>query len=251
MSKAALKEFSLRMGDNCLILGQRVSAWCGHGPALEEDIALANVSLDLIGQTRMWLGYAAELSGKKATADTLAFLRDSGEFRNALLVEQPNGDIGQTLMRQFLFDAWHQAMLERLVQSSEPRVAEIAQKALKEVAYHLERAADLVVRLGDGTAESRRRMQDALDLLWPYTGELFEADKVELSLAKAGVAPNLDEVRDAWNRTVDRVLADATLSPPETVWMQTGGKSGRHTEHLGYLLAEMQVLQRAHPGAAW
>lgn len=254
--RAALVEWLQRVGDNCLILGHRVSEWCGHAPVLEEDIALANTALDLIGQCQLWLGLAGEVEGSRRTADQLAYLRDAGAFRNALLVERPNGDFGQTLMRQFLFDAFHLALLRGLAGSSDPRVAEIAAKAGKEVAYHLERSADLVVRLGDGTEESRRRMQKALDALWPYTGELFLDDAVDEALAAAGIAPLPSSLRPEWEATVAAVLAEATLVSPGAVWQhgcgaQGGGKRGVHSEHLGYILAEMQFLQRAYPGATW
>lgn len=247
----ALREFCLRMGDNTLILGQRVSEWCGHAPALEEDIALANTALDLIGQTQMWLGLAAEIGGQGETADSLAFLRDAGAFRNLLLVERPNGDFGHTLMRQFLFDTWHHGVLKALSMSSDTRVAEIAAKAEREVAYHVERSADLVIRLGDGTDESRARMQAALDDLWPYAGEMFVADDIDAALAAAGIAPDPASLKPGWEAHVGAVLAEATLARPETDFVHRGGRSGRHTEHLGHILAEMQFLQRAYPGAVW
>jgi len=246
-----LAEFALRMGDTCLILGHRNSEWCGHAPALEEDIALANTALDLIGQTQLWLAVAAEAEGRGRTADDLAFLRDVSGFRNVLLVEQPNGDFGRTIMRQFLFDAWHLPMLKALTQSSEVRVAEIAEKASKEAAYHLERSSDLVVRLGDGTRESHNRMQAALDFLWPYTGELFLGDAVDEELAGAGVAPAPESLKPTWEAHVGATLAEATLKAPEKSFAQKGGKRGVHSEHLGYILAEMQFLQRAYPGVKW
>lgn len=249
--KDALFEFLLRMGDSTLILGHRVSEWCGRSPVLEEDIALANVALDLIGQTQMWLGYAGELEGKGRDADKLAFLRDAHDFRNALLTERPNGDFGMTLMRQFLFDAWQFVLLGRLEGSTEPRVAEIAAKARKEVSYHLERSRDLVVRLGDGTAESRGRMQDAIDELWAYTGEMFLPDAVDEALASAGVAPNPADLKPEWMKIVDETLAEATLKKPAGTYAHKGAKKGVHSEYLGHLLAQMQFLQRAYPGASW
>jgi ring-1,2-phenylacetyl-CoA epoxidase subunit PaaC len=247
----ALFEWLLRTGDNTLILGHRLGEWCGRAPVLEEDIALANVALDLIGQTALWLGLAGEVEGAGRDADRLAYRRDAMDFRNLLMVERPNGDFGQTLTRQFLFDAWHHALLTGLVGSSEPRVAEIAAKAVKEVSYHLERSADLVVRLGDGTEESHRRMQAALDDLWPYAGEPFVADAVDEALGEAGVAPAPESLRPTWDATVDEVLSEATLRRPENGFVHQGGKRGRHTEHLGYILAEMQFLQRAYPDAKW
>ncbi|MBP7000427.1 1,2-phenylacetyl-CoA epoxidase subunit PaaC [Amaricoccus sp.] len=247
----AVFETLLRLGDSTLILGHRVSEWCGHSPALEEDIALANVALDLIGQTQMWLGLAGEVEGKGRSADDLAYLRDAWDFRNLLLVERPNGDFGHTLMRQFLFDAYHFELLKALQSSSDPRIAEIAAKAAKEVAYHLERSSDLVIRLGDGSDESRRRMQDALDALWAYTGEMFLADEKDLAVAQAGIAPDPASLRAAWEGNVRDVLTEATLAIPADGFAHKGGKRGVHTEHLGYILADMQFLQRAYPGAEW
>lgn len=241
-----------RLGDNVLVLSQRLSEWCGKGPALEEDMALTNVALDLIGQARMWLTYAGELEGSGRTEDQLAYLRDAHQFSNLLLVEQPNGNYADTLVRQFFFDTWHYFLLEGLSASTDPRIAEIAQKSIKEVTYHVRRTADLVVRLGDGTELSHRKMQDAVNVLWAYTGEMFAADALDDAMQADGVAPALDSLRAKWLQHVDEVFAEATLSHPSPdAWMQSGGKQGRHTEHLGYLLAEMQFLQRAYPGAAW
>ncbi len=250
--RPAFFDWLCRMGDNTLILGHRISEWCGHGPVLEEDIALANTALDLIGHTQMWLGLAAEVEGEGRTADDLAFLRDAMRFRNLQLLELPNRDMAVTLMREFLFDAWHFEMLTALCGSQSPRVAEIAAKALKEVSYHLERSSDLIVRLGDGSEESHRRMQDALDRLWPYLGEMFVEDAVDKAVAEAGIAPRPADLRGAWEQTVNEVLEEATLASPDTrMDVHQGGKQGRHTEHLGYILAEMQFLQRAYPGASW
>lgn len=246
-----LFEFLLRTGDNTLILGHRVSEWCGHSPVLEEDIALANTALDLIGQTQFWLGLAGEVEGKGRTADNLAFRRDAWDFRNALLVERPNGDFGKTLMRQFLFDAYQHVLLAELSKSSDARVAEIAAKAAKEVAYHLDRSRDLVIRLGDGSAESHRRMQEALDDLWPYTGELFMGDANDAELARDGIAPDPASLKAAWDEIVAEALRDATLNQPKDGYQHKGGKQGTHTEHLGYILADMQFLQRAYPDAVW
>lgn len=251
VDQSALFDWLCRMGDNCLILGHRVSEWCGHSPVLEEDIALANTALDLIGQTQLWLGLAGEVEGKGRDADRLAYHRDAAAFRNVLLVERPNGDFGNTLMRQFLFDAWHMEILRALQKSSDKRVAEIAAKAAKEVAYHLERSADLVIRLGDGTDESRARMQKALNVLWPYTGELFLSDAVDQAVAAAGIAPDPASLRAAWDRTVAEVMAEATLTLPAAPFQHKGGKTGRHTEALGFILADMQFLQRAYPGGVW
>jgi ring-1,2-phenylacetyl-CoA epoxidase subunit PaaC len=247
----ALFEGLCRLGDSTLVLGHRVSEWCGHAPVLEEDIALANVALDLIGQTQMWLGLAAEVEGRGRDADALAFRRDVWDFRNLLLVERPNGDFGQTLMRQFLFDAWHQPMLKALEGSSDPRIAAIAAKAGREVAYHLERSADLVIRLGDGTAESHARMQSALDRLWPYTGEMMMSDDTDRALAEAGIMAAPDSIRPQWEALVAEVLSEAMLKAPEQSFMHKGGKQGTHSEHLGHMLATMQWLQRAYPDATW
>ncbi|WP_026620810.1 ring-1,2-phenylacetyl-CoA epoxidase subunit PaaC (plasmid) [Ensifer sp. WSM1721] len=251
VDQAALFELLLRLGDNTLILGHRLSEWCGHAPALEEDIALANTALDLIGQTQLWLGLAGEVEGKGRSADDLAFLRDAYDFRNLLLTERPNGDFGKTLMRQFLFDAWHYLCLQALLGSSDKRIAEIAEKALKEVSYHLERSRDLVIRLGDGTAESHTRMQETLDDLWPYTGEMFVNEASDAALAAADVAPEPQSLRSEWDALVAETLSEATLKKPADGYMHKGGKRGIHTEHLGYILADLQFLQRAYPGATW
>ncbi|CAM1643082.1 MULTISPECIES: 1,2-phenylacetyl-CoA epoxidase subunit PaaC [Bartonella] len=247
----AVVEFLLRMGDNTLVLGHRISEWCGHSPVLEEDIALANQALDLIGQTQLWLGLAGALENKGRSADQLAFLRDAWDFRNVLLVEKDNGDFGNTMMRQFLFDAWHIEMLKALLKSSNSQIAEIAAKAVKEVAYHLEKSADIVIRLGDGTELSHQRMQHALDNLWSYTGELFVDDDYDETVNSVGIAPLPSSLKHKWDQTINSVLRDATLALPQTSYVHKGGKKGRHTEFLGHMLAEMQFLQRAYPGSTW
>ncbi|WP_238364112.1 1,2-phenylacetyl-CoA epoxidase subunit PaaC [Mesobacterium pallidum] len=248
----ALHEFLLRTGDNCLILGHRVSEWCGHAPVLEEDIALANTALDLLGQTKLWLTYAAEVEGKGRSADDLAFLRDAWDFRNVLLTEVPNGDFGRTMMRQYLFDQYHLLMLQGLAQSSDETVRGIAAKAVKEVAYHVDRSRDTVVGLGDGTDESHRRMQEALDYLWPYVGEMFASDTVDAEMAEGGISPDPASLRDAWDAAVADTMAEATLALPDSRFHHKGGRDGRmHTEHLGHMLTQMQWLQRAYPGATW
>ncbi len=250
-----LFEYLLRLGDSTLILSQRLSAWCGHGPVLEEDLALTNTALDLLGQARMWLTLAGEVEGAGRDEDQLAYLRDVHEFRNCLLVEQPNGDYGATMARQFLFDTWHYFLLQGLVQSSDERVAAVAAKAIKEVTYHVRRAGDLVVRLGDGTEESHRRMQNAIDAAWRYTGELFVDDEVDLDVAGRGIGVALSGLRAPWLEHVTEVLQEATLDVPEEAQafmpLLRGGRQGRHSEELGYVLAEMQYLQRAYPGARW
>jgi len=249
----AVFEYLLRLGDNCLILAHRTSEWCGHGPALEEDIALANTALDLIGQTRLWLSLAGEVEGAGRSADDLAYRRDAMDFRNVSLVEQPNGDFAHTLVRQFLFDAWHLPTLHALARSSDPRIAAIAEKATKEVTYHLERSTDLVIRLGDGSAESHARLQTALTSLWPFSDELRDPDDIEYRLARDGIAPAPDAVVAQWEGHVFEALRRATLERPEEGRgrFKGRGKQGRHGEHLGLLLAEMQSLSRAHPGASW
>lgn len=245
-------DYLLRLGDNALILSQRLGEWCGKGPALEEDMALTNVALDLLGQARMWLSYAAELQGGDADEDSLAYHRDAHEFRNLLLLEQPNGGYADTLVRQFFFDAWHALALQQLSVSQDPRIAQIADKALKEVNYHLRRSSDLVVRLGDGTDRSRAMMQAAVDALWPYTGEMFESDGIDAAATAAGYGFDPSGLRGEWLAYVREVLEEATLAlPSPDAWMQKGGRQGRHSEHLSHLLGEMQVLPRTHPGASW
>lgn len=247
----SLFEYLLRLGDNALVLGHRLSEWCGHAPALEEDLALSNVALDLIGQTQLWLNLAGEVEGKGRDADKLAYLRDARDFRNILLVEQPNGDFAVTMARQFFFDAWHYLLLRELAGSKDGRIAEIAAKSLKEVTYHLERSRDWVLRLGDGTEESHRRMQAAIDDLWMYTGELFEADEIDRAMLREGLGPDPAALHEPWLGLVKATFEEATLSLPQPGWAQRGGKRGIHSEHLGYILADLQFLQRAYPNATW
>jgi len=245
-------EFLLRLGDNTLVLGHRLSEWCGHAPVLEEDIALANIALDLIGQTQLWLGLAAAREGQGRSADDLAFLRDAWDFRNLLLVERPNQDFGHTMMRQFLFDHFYRLQLAQLRHSSDEKIAAIAEKALKEVSYHADRSASVVVSLGDGTEESHYRMQSALDALWPYVGEMFTVDDLDERMVSQGIIPNVADLRAAYDRDISAILSRATLSIPESSFAHIGGKTGfRHSEHLGHLLAQMQWIQRAYPGAQW
>jgi ring-1,2-phenylacetyl-CoA epoxidase subunit PaaC len=246
-----LFELLLRWGDSALVLGHRLSEWCGHAPALEEDIALANVALDLTGHAERWLALAGEVEGAGRDADALAFGRDAIDFRNLLLVERPNGDFAHTIVRQALFDAWHVALLEALGGSSEPRIAAIAAKAAKEARYHWRHSGEWVVRLGDGTAESHARAAAALEALWPYAGELFADDDVARAAAAAGLAPLPSSLRPAWDAEIGRLLAEATLARPADGWAQGGGAAGRHSEHLGHLLAALQFLPRAYPGARW
>jgi ring-1,2-phenylacetyl-CoA epoxidase subunit PaaC len=254
-----LFQYLLRVGDSPLILAQRLGDWVGKGPALEEDIALTNVGLDLLGQARLWLSYAGEVEarfrGTGRTEDQLAFERDGGAFRNLLLAEQPNGNYADTTARQFLFDAWHVLALRALTHSRDARVAEIAARSAKEAAYHVERSADWVIRLGDGTELSHARMQAAIDGLWTYTGEMFAVDATERALIDAGIAADVGALEARWRQHVAAVLAEATLAVPQATFMQggggRGGKQGVHTEHLGRMLAEMQFLQRTYPNAQW
>jgi ring-1,2-phenylacetyl-CoA epoxidase subunit PaaC len=243
--------YTLRLADNALILGHRLSEWIGHAPLLEEELALGNVALDLIGQARALYAYAGAIEGEGRDEDALAYRRDAPQFRNVLLVEQPKGDFAHTIVRQVLYAAFMHPFWQALTQSRDATLAAIAAKAEKEAAYHLRHASEWLIRLGDGTTESHRRAQAALDDLWPYAGEMFESDAVEAALIEAGIAPDPTPLRAGWQRSVEHVLAEATLSKPAGTWMQSGGRSGRHSEHLGHLLAEMQFLQRAYPGATW
>ena len=251
IAKDQLFEYLLRLGDSSLILGQRLSEWCGHGPELEEDIALINIALDLIGQARSLLTYAGEVEGRGRDEDGLVFLRDGTDYRNLLLVEQPNQDFAYTIARQFLFDAFHLEQQRALMGSRDEALAAIAGKSVKEVTYHLRHSSEWLVRLGDGTPLSHEKMQTALDDLWMYSGEMFEMDALEAALAEAGVVPDRAALRPAWEARVAAVIEEATLQRPDDGWMQSGGLRGRHSEHLGHILAEMQHLQRAHPGAQW
>jgi ring-1,2-phenylacetyl-CoA epoxidase subunit PaaC len=244
-------QYVLRLGDTSLILAQRLGEWIGHSPALEEDLGLANTALDLLGQARLFLAYAGELEGLGRDGDALAFLRSDAEFRNVQLAEQPNGDFGNTMVRQLLIDAFQLELHERLVQSSDSRLAEMAAQMLKETRYHLRYSSGWVVRLGDGTEESHSRVQSALDRLWPFTHELFDADDVDTEMCAAGVAPDLQAVRRGWSGRMVAVLAAATLQQPKDTFFAWYGKRGQHSEHLGRLLAELQYLPRMYPGASW
>lgn len=246
-----LFNYLLRLGDDSLILGHRMSEWCGHGPILEEDIAMTNISLDLIGQATSIFQYAAKVENKERDEDDIAFLRFDKDYKNLLLVEQPNGDFGMTIMRQFLFDAFRKPLFELLQQSSDKQLSAIAEKSLKETKYHLKHSSEWVIRLGDGTEESHERIQESLNTLWRYTAELFFEDEIETSLRAQGILPNLDHLKVEWNETIKTVLERATLTIPENGWEQVGGRVGRHSEHLGFLLAEMQYMQRAYPGMKW
>lgn len=243
--------YTLQLADNALILAQRLGEWCGHGPVLEQDIALTNIALDLLGQARLLLTYAGETEGKGRTEDDLAYFRDEQAFRNVLLVEYPNEDWAYTIARQFFFDTFNFYNYQALLDSRDERLAAIAEKALKEVTYHLRFSSEWVIRLGDGTELSHQKIQTAVDDLWMYTGELTTPSAADLEAAAAGIGPDLNAIRALWQTKVAAVLHEATLQMPTGTWMQKGGKDGRHTEHLGYLLAEMQHLQRMYPGQTW
>jgi ring-1,2-phenylacetyl-CoA epoxidase subunit PaaC len=256
-------EYILHLADDALILGHRNSEWTGHGPILEQDIALSNIALDLIGQARHLYQLAAEqlqqhsATESRITEDTLAYLRDARDFKNCLLVEQENGDWGKTILRQFFFSAYQFPLYKRLMNSNNQQLAAIAEKSVKEVAYHLRWSSEWVIRLGDGTDESHMRMQKSMDELWQYTGELFTPSKYELETALAGIGINPEEIKNEWEQKVEGVLIESSLLQSEqrlqslNTWMKKGGKDGVHTEQLGYLLAEMQFLQRAYPNSEW
>jgi ring-1,2-phenylacetyl-CoA epoxidase subunit PaaC len=248
---APLFEYLLRLGDDRLVLAQRTSEWCGHGPILEEDIALANISLDLLGEGQLFLTLAGRIEGLGRDADALAYWRDEREFRNVQMVELPKGDFGFTVARQFLFSAWAAPYLEALSTAKHDDLAGIAAKSAKENRYHLRHSAEWVVRLGDGTEESHRRIQASLDQLWQWTGELFYQDEVDAALQAEGIAPDNAATRAPWEATVKDVLGRAGLVIPSGPMRMVGGRKGRHSEYLGHLLAEMQILARSHPGAKW
>jgi ring-1,2-phenylacetyl-CoA epoxidase subunit PaaC len=244
-------EYVLRFGDNALVLGQRLAEWLGHAPVLEEDIASANISLDLVGQARLWLTLAGRLEGKGRDEDALAYHRDQQQYRNLTLLELPNGDYAFTIVRRVLFDVWHCLALEALSSSTDPDIAAIAAKSKKEADYHRRHSSDWLVRLGDGTEESHGRAQAALDAQWRYTAEFFESDAADRSMAQSGEGFAAESLRERWLGQVSALLAEATLKLPAAERFVSRGKEGRHSEHLSYLLAEMQVLQRAHPNAVW
>lgn len=247
----ALFEYCLRLADSSLILGQRLGEWCGHGPILEEDIALTNVALDFVGHATALLQYAAKVEGKNRTEDDLAYHRSEREFKNVLLVEQPNGDYAKTIARQFLFDTFQYYYYQALQESKDETLAALAEKSLKEITYHLRHSSQWVLRLGDGTAESHERIQNAINDLWMFTGDLFEMDEVDAVLIKEGIASDMGPVKEKWNAHVGEIVKKATLQIPAQTFMQRGSREGKHTEHLGYLLAEMQYLPRTFPDAKW
>ncbi len=246
-----LINYLLHLADNTLILGHRNSEWCGHGPVLEQDIAITNISLDLIGQARNFYQYAATLIGGDSTEDTLAYLRNAGDFKNCLLAEQPKGDWAITILRQFLFSNYQNLLYQQLQHSNDEQIAAIAIKSLKEVTYHLRWSSEWVIRLGDGTTESHDRVQAAINTLWPYTGELFEPAVYELQAAAAGTGVNPSQLHEQWKQKVNEIFAEATLAQPGDAPGSINGKEGKHAEHLSEILVELQHLQRAYPGAEW
>lgn len=246
-----LHNYCLRLADTSLVLGQRLGEWCGHGPILEEDIALTNISLDCIGQARGFYSYAAELEGMGKTEDDYAYLRDERDFQNLLIIEQPNGDFGQTIMRQFLVSAFQYYYFDALTNSKDKTIAALAAKSVKEVAYHLRHSSAWVIRLGDGTKESKSRMEKAVDELWMYTGDMFDMDDCDSSLIKVDIAVDTKKIKPLWDDKVREVFNESTLTIPENIFMMSGSREGKHTEYLGHMLAEMQSLHRAHPGAIW
>ena len=251
VNETPLVLYVLRRADDALVLGHRLSEWIGHGPILEEEMALGNIGLDLIGQARSLYAYAAELEGAGTDEDAYAYLRDAPQYRNLLLAEQPNGDFGGTMVRQLFYSAFADPYWRAMMSSSDATLAAIAAKSEKESAYHLRHAAEWVIRLGDGTDESRARAQEAVDELWPYTGEMFECDETEQALVADAMVIAPVAVHSVWDKTVGEVLSRATLTRPAGAWMQSGGRSGRHSEHLGHLLSVMQHLPRTYPGATW
>lgn len=249
--KEAKFEYLLRLGDSSLIIGHRLSEWCGHGPILEEDIALINIALDFVGNATSILEYAAIVEAKGRTADDLAYLRDEREYRNLLITEQPNGDYAFTIARQFLFDTYMFFLYEELKSSKDETIAAIAAKSHKEITYHLRHTSEWMLRLGDGTAESHERLQNAVDDLWMFTSEMFDMDEVDAVLIKEGIVPDLNLIKAKWEKKVREIIAEATLQLPAITFKQKGSREGKHSEHLGFLLAEMQYVHRAHPNAKW
>jgi ring-1,2-phenylacetyl-CoA epoxidase subunit PaaC len=251
VAASPLVSYILRRADDALILGHRLSEWSGHAPTLEEEMALSNMALDLIGQSRSLYSYAGEVEGAGHDEDDFAYLRNEGDYRNLLLVERPNGDFAHSILRQFLYAAFADPYWRAMMNAKDATLAAIAAKAEKEVAYHLRHSAEWVIRLGDGTAESHRRLVEAADALFPYTGEIFEIDAVEQEIIDAGIGIDPRNIAPIWQATVEEVLRRATISIPDTQWMQNGGRHGLHSEDLGHLLAELQYMQRAVPGAVW
>lgn len=247
----AFLEYLLRLGDNALILGQRLSEWCGHGPILEQDIAITNIALDFIGQARMLYQYAAEIEGSGKTEDDFAYFRDAHQFKNVLLVEQPNEDWAYTIIRQFMYDAYNYYFHKELLQSKDPKLAAYAEKSIKEITYHLKWSSEWVVRLGDGTTESHDRIQRALDEYWSFHGELLIPDEIDVIMAETEIGVDLNKIKPMVEEKMSEIFHMAGLVKPSSTWMQKGGKNGIHTEYLGFILAEMQSVQRMYPGNEW
>jgi ring-1,2-phenylacetyl-CoA epoxidase subunit PaaC len=250
-TQKALFDYLLWLGDSTLILGHRLSEWCGHGPILEEDIAMTNIALDLVGQSRLYLAYAGELEGKGRTEDDIAYLRDVMAYRNALITEQPNGDFAVTMVRQLLFTIFNYHLQTALLSSTDETLRSIAEKAIKETTYHLRHCSDWIIRLGDGTEESHKRTQDALDNIWLFTDDMFTNQPSDKALIDAKIVPDLAAIKTLWLDTLKTVTTAATLTIPKPDYMMKGGRTGNHTEHLGFILAELQFLQRAYPDAKW
>lgn len=244
-------EYLLRLGDSSLIIGHRLSEWCGHAPILEEDIALINIALDFVGNATSLLTYAAQVEGKGRTEDNLAYHRNERDYRNLLLTEQPNGDYAATIARQFLYDVYTYFLYEELKKSKDETIAALATKSHKEITYHLRHTTEWMYRLGDGTEESHQRLQSALNELWMFTSDLFDMDEVDAVLIKEGIAPDLNKIKEAWEKRVTDVVSEATLQLPASNIKQKGSRDGKHSEHLGYLLAEMQYIPRSYPGTKW
>lgn len=251
MKDKNLYNYILQIADNCLILGQRLGELCGHGPSLETDIACTNMSLDLFGQVRSYYQYAAQVIGEEKTEDDIAFLRQEREYFNVLLVEQPNVNFGYTIMRQFLFDTYHLLFLKELQKSKDETLVAIAKKSIKEVSYHWRFSSDWVKRLGDGTEKSHKKIKEAVDVLWTYTNELFLETEVDKAMLKEGIGVDLSKIKKEYYNRVNSVLEVATLTVPESKYFQKGGKQGVHTEHMGYILNELQYMQRAYPNMKW
>jgi ring-1,2-phenylacetyl-CoA epoxidase subunit PaaC len=251
VAESPLVLYTLCRADDALILGHRLSEWCGHGPMLEEDMALANMGLDLLGQARELYAYAARVEANGNDEDKFAYLRDVRQYRNLLLLEQPNGDFARTMVRQLFYAAFADLYWRAMMKSQDATLAAIAAKSEKESAYHVRHSSEWVIRLGDGTAESHARAQEAIDDLWAFTGEMFETDESERALIEAGIAVDPMALRPQWLKLVSDIVCEATLALPRSGWMQQGGRSGRHSEHLGHLLSELQSMQRTFPGATW
>ncbi|WP_299177374.1 1,2-phenylacetyl-CoA epoxidase subunit PaaC [uncultured Neptuniibacter sp.] len=249
--KAATLEYATRLGDDSVVLGHRISEWVSYGPFLEEDIAYGNVALDYIGRARMFYTYAAELANDGRTEDDFAYMRNDREYRNLLLMEMPKGDFAYSQVRQLFADVYYTVLLPELLQSKDETLSAIAAKAIKETKYHLRRSRDWVLRLGDGTEESHKRTQKAVEQLWGYTHEMFDMDETEQLLADAGIGVDVSKLRDAWHKMVSDILTEATITVPEDSWAVRGGRTGYHTENLGHMLTEMQIVHRSHPGCEW